>query len=84
VLDGSGVEYGPCVRVWEELLVQKHFGAHAHADSYSYSDADSYSDANPCSDAESLWCVDAVCRRERALFVQRQDDRALWREYDCQ
>jgi len=78
VLDGRGVEYGSRIRVWEELLVQKHFGPHADA----YSDSDS--NAHPCSDSESLWCVDAVCRRERALFVQRQDDRALWCEHDCQ
>jgi hypothetical protein len=78
VLDGCGVEYRSRVRVWEELLVQKHFCA--HTDSYSYSD----SNTHPCSDSESLWCVDAMCCRKRALFVHWQDDRALWCEHDCQ
>ncbi len=50
MLDGRGVEYGSRIRVWEELLVQKHFGAHTDSDSYPYSD----SNAHPFSDSESL------------------------------
>lgn len=73
MLDGSGVEYRSRIRVWEELLVQKHFDTHTDANA----------NAHPCSESESFSCVDAVRCRKRALFVQRQDDRALWREHDC-
>ncbi len=67
MLDGSGIEYGSRIRVWEELLVQKHLGAHADSNTHSNAGA----------------CLDPMRGRKRALFVHWQDDRTLWREHDC-